>query len=135
MKPLDSWPATMSQITLTELLRKQMGFVNAIISDDLTMKAVADNYSLREILLRSMHAGVDLFIIGNDFELTREAIAILDELIAHDEIVRKQACASRERIALLRGRYLGKPLAPDLSTAKAIVRSEPHLDLVRSVVD
>ncbi len=129
-KPLDKWPATLSDITLTKLLRHQLGFNNVVISDDLTMKAIADNYSLREILERGMLAGVDLFIIGNDFPLTIEAIAILDDLIAHNAAIRDCAIAAVERIGRLRARYVGKPAVPDLSMAQSIVRAQPHLELV-----
>ncbi len=131
-KPLDRWPATMSEKTLTGLLRQQLGFSKVIISDDLTMKAVADNYALREILEQSVMAGVDQFIIGNDFALSLEAIALLDELIAKSETIRHKAFLAQARIAALRGRFLGKPAAPDLSSAQAIVRSRPHLELVSS---
>lgn len=131
-KSIDSWPATLSEKTLSMLLRRRLGYNHVVISDDLTMKAVFDNYSLREIIERAMLASVDLFIIGNDFALTLEAIALLDDLIASNEQVRKSAIAAALRIAELRNRYIGKPKAPELLSAQAIVRSAPHLELVRS---
>lgn len=129
-KSLDSWPATLSEKTLVGLLRRQLGFSNVVISDDLTMKAVADNYSLREIIERGVMSSVDLFIIGNDFPLALVAIALLDELIKTNEQIRSKAIAAAHRIARFRNRYVGKPKAPELSAAKTIIRSSPHLELV-----
>ena len=40
---------------------------------------------------------------------------------------------AKQRIDSLRKRYLGKPKAPDLSSALSIIRSRPHLDLVESL--
>lgn len=131
-KPLDTWPATLSEKTLTTILRGELGFHNVIISDDLSMKAVADNYSLREILERGIASGIDLFITGHDFAYAEEAIGILDHLIATHEPTRAKAILAAERIERLRARFMGSPAAPDLAMAKALVRSSPHLELVSS---
>lgn len=131
-KPLDTLPATMSEATLTTLLRKQLGFNNVIISDDLTMKAVADNYFLREIIEKSFIAGVDLFIIGNDFPLAQDAIGILDHLMKTNDLIKQKAKLAAARINALRARYVGKPALPDQALAESIVRSSPHLELVET---
>lgn len=131
-KPLDTVPATLSEKTLSQLLRRQLGFTNVIISDDLDMKAVADHYALKDILEQAVMAGVDMFIIGNNLDKTVDAIAILQNLIDTDEKIRTQLMAAQARITTLRTRYVGKPLAPDLVAAQAMVRSRPHLELVSS---
>lgn len=129
---LDEKPATLSEKTLEQLLRKSLGFHNVVISDDLDMKAVADHYSLEEILQEGILAGVDMFIIGNNFEKGLEAIQIVEQLITKYEAVRTKLAASKARIDALRSRYVGKPLAPDLNLAKKIVRCAPHLELVKA---
>jgi beta-N-acetylhexosaminidase len=129
-KPLDELPATLSEKTLVALLRQKLAYKNVIISDDLDMKAVADHYSLQEIIEQAMLASVDLFIIGNNFDKTLQAIDILQHLLDTDERVRAKAIIAAERIDKLRACFLGKPLAPDLHAAQNIVRSKPHLELV-----
>lgn len=129
---LENKPATISNRALTGLLREELNFSNVIISDDLDMKAVADHYSLTEIIKEGILASVDLFIIGNNFAKTKEAVQILQNLIDHDESIREQAVKSMGRLEKLRRRYLGKPQAPDLSLALSIVRSKPHLELAAS---
>lgn len=58
-------PATLSKPTLTGLLREKLQFPGVIITDDMQMKAIADNYSLEESLILAINAGVDMFIFGN----------------------------------------------------------------------
>ncbi|MBS0351593.1 MAG: glycoside hydrolase family 3 protein [Proteobacteria bacterium] len=58
-------PGTMSQKTLTGLLRNQLHFTGVIISDDMAMGAIANQYPLSVALEKSLNAGVDMFIISN----------------------------------------------------------------------
>ena len=125
-------PATLSNKIISQLLRRDLNFNNVVISDDLDMKAVADHYDLKEILEQALRASVDMFIIGNNFPKTLEAIALLQELIDNNSDLAALAFAARERINRLRARFIGKPLAPDIAQARLIVKSTPHLELLNS---
>ncbi len=131
-KAVDSVPATLSESSLKQLLRGDLGYKNVIISDDLDMKAVADHFTLPQIIEMGILASVDLFIVGNNFKKTLDAVSIMQELLNSDERIVHHAKEARERINILRERFLGKPKSPDLSSALAIVRAKPHLDLVRA---
>ncbi|NMC36626.1 hypothetical protein GYA49_06330 [Candidatus Beckwithbacteria bacterium] len=67
---LDSRPASASYFFLTSLLAENFSFTGLIIVDDLSMKAVADNYEVGEYALNSLNAGADFLIASspNDFE-------------------------------------------------------------------
>lgn len=132
IEALDSLPATLSSKALTDLLRNEFNYNNVVISDDLDMKALADHYSLKEILEHGLSASVDLFIIGNDFDKAMHAIELLQHLIDHDEQIRNRAIHAAARIDRLRSRFLGTPKSPDQETAQRILRSTPHLELVAS---
>jgi len=131
-RSIDQLPATLSERTLNQLLRHQLSFNNVIISDDLDMKAVADNYSLSDIIEGGLFATVDLFIIGNDPNKAHAAIDILQGLLDGHKEIRAAAVKAKTRIDHLRARYVGKPKAPDLEAARSIIRSTPHLELVRA---
>lgn len=60
------YPATLSKETVDNLLRKRMGFNGVVISDDMQMKAITNEYGLEEACIRAIGAGVDLIIIGNN---------------------------------------------------------------------
>lgn len=68
-KNIDSdFPATLSEKTITGILREKLKFEGAVISDDLQMKAITEKYGLAEACIAAINAGVDLIIIGNNLE-------------------------------------------------------------------
>jgi beta-N-acetylhexosaminidase len=56
-------PATLSRRIATDLLRGELGFRGLLVSDDLGMKAVADRYSIEELAVGAIEAGVDHLLI------------------------------------------------------------------------
>ncbi len=60
----DGQPASLSHEAVTELLRGELGFDGLVLSDDLSMGAVADEMYVAEAAVRSLSAGVDLLIVG-----------------------------------------------------------------------
>ena len=59
-------PATWSAAALTGLLRGELGFTGAIVSDALEMRAVSDPYGVPEAAVRTVAAGADLLCLGRD---------------------------------------------------------------------
>jgi beta-N-acetylhexosaminidase len=56
-------PATLSHRVVTELLRKEMGFAGLIMTDDLDMGAILNEYGLEETIRLAIAAGNDLAMI------------------------------------------------------------------------
>jgi beta-N-acetylhexosaminidase len=71
-------PASMSPGILRDLLRDEMGYEGLIMSDDLDMGAILDNFSLEERLTVGLEAGNDLLMICHQLELIEEAGKIMD---------------------------------------------------------
>ena len=61
---VDSVPASISVRWLTEILRGEMGFTGAIVTDALEMAAIAANYGLVEGSVMAVEAGADLLCLG-----------------------------------------------------------------------
>jgi len=59
-------PATLSRPAITELLRRDVGFTGAVVSDDLRMGAIEQHYGLAEAAVLAVEAGVDLLLITDD---------------------------------------------------------------------
>lgn len=80
-------PATLSPQVLG-YLREEMGFDGLIISDDLIMKAVIDNFGKEEALLRAIQAGVDVVIFSgaNDWFIDYLEDAVKKGLITEERI-------------------------------------------------
>ncbi len=73
------YPSTRSKDIITYLLRKEMGFEGVIISDDLTMGAIIENYTLEGATLKFLQSGGDIALIchgTDDFKSIFEYIKI-----------------------------------------------------------
>jgi len=100
------YPATMSLAILTDILRKQLGFDGVIITDDLGMGAMTENYTLEEIIEKAILAGADLLCLSNngttyDPHIAQKAIDIILKLVKEDKISEERINESYKRIKWL----------------------------------
>jgi beta-N-acetylhexosaminidase len=122
-------PASLSAPIVTGVLRYELGFGGVIMTDDLTMKAITDSYSVPEAAELAVEAGVDMFIV----EDATLAPAVLQQLVAAVQagrISEQRIDESFGRLQALKERYgLPRPGAGDLS----LVGSPAHLSLMTAV--
>ena len=59
-------PATLSERTITGLLRRDLRWRGVVVSDDLRMGAIEKHYGLADAALRTLRAGVDVVLIADD---------------------------------------------------------------------
>src|SRR5690554_517738 len=70
-------PATMSRTIVTDLLREQMGFSGVVITDDLTMGAILENYDVGQAAVQAVNAGVDIILVCHGHQ---HRVAVLEAL-------------------------------------------------------
>ncbi|WP_272700447.1 glycoside hydrolase family 3 N-terminal domain-containing protein [Desulfovibrio sp. Fe33] len=79
------YPATLSKKVVTGLLREKLGFDGVVITDDMDMGAIADEYGRKEAIRRAIEAGADILLFGNnlsyDRRIAEKAHAIIHELV------------------------------------------------------
>ena len=68
------------------MLINKIGFNGVIVSDDYDMKAIRDNYSLRDIVVNSINSGINLMIFSNNIESKDKNIAKKIRKIIKEEI-------------------------------------------------
>jgi beta-N-acetylhexosaminidase len=68
-----SVPATLSPKVVRGLLREKLGYDGVVVSDDLDMKAVADNFGVGEAALMAIVAGCDVLLLCRNREHQEEA--------------------------------------------------------------
>lgn len=113
MPALDSeHPATLSRRILSDLLREEMGYEGVVVSDDLEMKAVADRYTIPEMLERGLRAGVDLFLICHTREKWERGFEHLVERALSDNQMLLHVIRAAERVRALKQSYLGNLRRP-----------------------
>jgi len=75
-------PASLSRTVVTDLLREELGFTGLVMTDDLDMGAILNEYSLEETLRLTIEAGNDLAMICHRIEEIENAHQILTTLPA-----------------------------------------------------
>lgn len=102
-------PSTLSRKIVTGLLRQGLGWQGVVLSDDLQMKAVAQERDLKETMRLAIDAGVDILLLGNnlewDPELPQKAWGALQALVREGKISEERIRESWQRISALHGAY------------------------------
>ena len=102
-------PATMSREVLDGLLREELEFQGVVVSDDLEMKAIADNYSVEQAVIHGVEAGVDLFLVCHNARVQRDAIEALVRAVENGRIKSERIDESLGRLEALARRFARGP--------------------------
>jgi len=94
-------PASLSHRVITELLREEMGYEGLIMTDDLDMGAIMNEYSLEETIRLAIAAGNDLAMICHRVPSIAEAHGTLQKLPA-EQTIRALASVARFKKNLAR---------------------------------
>jgi beta-N-acetylhexosaminidase len=108
VRALDNDPATLSRPVLHGLLREELGFEGAVITDALEMRAVLDTVGLEESAVRALAAGADALCLGADLGADEESVAAVHAAIV--EAVRSGRL-EEARVAEAAARVDGVPMA------------------------
>lgn len=100
-------PATLSKRIVTGMLREFLEFDGVIISDDMQMGAINNEYGLREAIKLSLEAGVDMLMFANnvfDYERVSASTvhAIIKDLLFEGIVTRERIYDSYKRIMKLK---------------------------------
>lgn len=104
---LDStFPATLSKPTITDLLRNELGFDGVVVSDDMMMGAIRNEYGLETAIYNALNAGVDILTFGNnlvfDPEIVPKAHQIIKGLIEEGKLSEQRIDESYNRVMKLK---------------------------------
>lgn len=99
-------PASLSRPIIDDLLRGELGFGGVVMTDDLQMRAITDNYTFEESVALAVEAGADILLfsqyrLGGE-NLVEKAVDHLSALVAAGEIDVARINASYGRILALK---------------------------------
>jgi len=107
-----NYPATLSPNFLQKILRQKIGFDGVIISDDLRMKAIAENYDFEEAIIKAVSAGCDILLFPNNNsgeeyneQLPYEVRDILYGAVKNGQISQERITESYNRICNLKKEF------------------------------
>jgi beta-N-acetylhexosaminidase len=100
-----SKPASMSKAIMTDVLRKQLGFNGVIITDDMTMGAITNNFDIGKAAVESVKSGSDIILVGHDYHNVVKVASSLQAAVQSGEISQQRLHDSLERILSLKQKY------------------------------
>lgn len=99
-------PATLSRATITGILREQLGWDGAVLSDDMQMGAIRDAYGYDEAVALAIEAGIDLLVVANQIvyepDVALRTVDLVEGLVRSGRISEARIDESVARIARLR---------------------------------
>lgn len=96
------FPATASQKILTGLLRQQMGFNGAIITDDLEMGAVVRHSTIDQAVISALTAGADMLLVCHKIDLAISARNACEQAVKSGVLAHTRVEEAAHRIATLK---------------------------------
>ncbi|MCB1516346.1 MAG: glycoside hydrolase family 3 protein [Hyphomicrobiaceae bacterium] len=105
----ETYPASLSSYWITDVLRGQLGFGNGVvITDDMEMGAIRQNYGFKQAILQAVRAGDDILLFSNTAKprttLANEVQAILVDEAERDPAFRQRIEESYRRIVAMKER-------------------------------
>lgn len=124
-------PSSLSRRIIEGILREELGFAEAVVSDDLEMGAITEGIGVGEAAVRFLEAGGDLLLVCRRVDRQEEALAAVDRALCSGRISAPRLEGSLRRIARLRA-GLGA-LPPPSEAARRLIGSAAHQALLCDV--
>ena len=121
-------PATLSRAILTDLLRHRLGFAGVIASDDLEMRAIADDQSIGGAAVATLQAGADALLVCQDLRRAVEAFNGIERAVDSGAVPAAAIAAAANRVAQLRA------LVPRSSPTVCALPNAAHQELVEEIL-
>ena len=95
-------PATLSRAVLTDLLRNEMGFKGAIITDCLEMAAISETVGVSKAAVATLAAGADIVLVSHLIERQIAAIEAVGQAVQSGAIAIERIDAALQRVNQLK---------------------------------
>jgi len=105
-------PSSLSPSVISNLLRDELGYEGLVVTDDLEMGAIVENYGIGEACKMAVAAGADMLAICASPEAIAEGFDSVRRAVNEGEITEDRLYRSLANIAALKEK-LHKPLPLD----------------------
>lgn len=104
------YPATLSERTISGILRDEMGYGGVVISDDMQMGAIRDHYGFETAIELAVKAGADIVVVANNTVFDPDAATLAFDTVlsavAEGRITESRIHESYQRIMSLKQHLL-----------------------------
>lgn len=99
------FPATMSKTIMNDILRNDLKFDGVIITDDMTMGAITNNYDISDACIKSINAGSDIVLVCHEYDNEIKVINSIKEAVKNKTITEERINESVYKILKLKEKY------------------------------
>lgn len=98
-------PASLSKTIINGMLRDNLKFKGVVITDDMTMGAIAENYDIGEAAVRSLKAGSDIVLVCFDYENQIKVLNDIMKAVNNNDISQDELDTKVYRVLKLKDKY------------------------------
>ncbi len=128
------YPATFSKKTLQGILRDELRYSGAVISDDMEMKAVTDHFGAEEAPRLAIEAGCDLLCYRSE-KAARHAYAALLKALDDGKLSPDRVIESAQFLQEYKKEFLGEYVKIDSRGASSRVGTAENQALVKKITE
>lgn len=99
------FPASMSKVIITDILRESLKFQGVVITDDMTMGAIIKYYDIGDASVKSINAGSDLILVCHGYDNELKVVNSLKLAVQNKIITEDRLNESVYRILKLKEKY------------------------------
>lgn len=106
MSQLDNqYPASLSEAVISGLLREDLQFDGVVITDDMTMGGITENFDMAEAAVKSLQAGSDIIMVAHEYANVASVFEALKTAVENGDISEIDLDQHVYRILELKQRY------------------------------
>lgn len=127
------WPATLSKKILEDVLRKEAGYRQLVISDDLDMKALRNLYDIETIAVKAVEAGINVLLYCNEPESPPRGLAAIEKAMTDGKLSSAGVEDSYKRVLQMKKARITQIDPLPLNEASRIIGHPDHLSLAKAI--
>lgn len=128
------WPVTLSEKFIKEILR-DTGYKKIVITDDLDMKALANNYDKEFIPVQALKAGCNMLLYCNEPDSPPIALDAVEKAVKDNVISEETILSNMDLVHSLKKERLRDSDPLDFEEVSRIVGHPEHLQLSKAIRD
>ncbi|PCI87741.1 MAG: glycoside hydrolase family 3 [Hyphomicrobiales bacterium] len=101
-------PTSLSRKAITDVLRGQLGYDGVVVSDDMAMGAIANEFTAKVAIIKAINAGTDIVMMSSNLKIKGSlgswVHGVISQAVANKQIPRQTIVDAYTRIQTLKNR-------------------------------
>ncbi|MBL1241818.1 MAG: glycoside hydrolase family 3 protein [OCS116 cluster bacterium] len=101
-------PTSLSHIAITDVLRNQLGYDGVVVSDDMAMGAIANEFTAKVAIIKAINAGTDIVMMSSNLKIKTSLGAwvhsVISQAVLDQQISQQTITDAYTRIQKLKNR-------------------------------